>query len=419
MKVTVIGSYKEELFIRNKNARLKKDADKIKEITDLQKDEVKKNKEYQNNLVLFKEACNAIGAALAEGNHRLILAHLDDEQAAERPTLEGFQTYHSSRYKYKTCPVHHGDPDLKAHLDAVEMSDVVILIGGANATFASGISALRRRRVIIPIPAFGGSAKDLCEIREVDDVVPDEIRNLKIPETDGATPNSASDDWKKTLTTSVIKVLNQYPRVLIIHGRGDSGEELKRWIVNCANVDCSNSVCPKVYGTNDQSKDNKSEKNQPDPLALTESNKLIESNKQKYCHKLNGLAEPLIMNLTGSGAVTVPHVFEELASKVSAAIVIVTADDIGGYAKDDENNVVPATNLKLQIRARENVWVEVGWFWGRLGREKIFLWIKDTDKDKKVKIPSDLQGVAITDADKIKNAWLSIYSFLEKMRMSD
>ena len=210
---------------------------------------------------------------------------------------------------------------------------------------------------MIPIPVFGGSAKDLCEIPEIDKIILDEIRNLDLQ----------SNEWESTLTGAINSVLNAYPRVLIIHGRGDTGEGLRQHIKTASTAQ----------------------------------------------GPLPGIVEPVIMNLSGLGAVSVPQVFENLASQVSAAIVIVTADDIGGFARIKGETTVPATELKLEVRARENVWVEVGWFWGRLGRERIFLWLKD-----KVEIPSDLQGVARTDAPTLQEAWQSIAAFLHGMRIS-
>jgi predicted nucleotide-binding protein len=208
---------------------------------------------------------------------------------------------------------------------------------------------------MIPIPVFGGSARDLCEIPEIERTLVDEIRNLDLKAVDHRTK----------LTNAIKVVLSAYPRVLIIHGRGDSGEALREKIRNSS-----------------------------------------QSGKE-----LHGVAEPVIMDLSGSGAVGVPNVFEDLASQVSAAIVIVTADDIGGFARIRDQETVPATALALEPRARENVWVEVGWFWGRLGRERIFLWLKD-----EVKLPSDLQGVARREAKNLEDAWSSIASFLNKMR---
>ena len=75
----------------------------------------------------------------------------------------------------------------------------------------------------------------------------------------------------------------------------------------------------------------------------------------------------------------IPLKFERAASSVDGAIALVTPDDVGQLAGDTES---PAE------RARENVWVEVGWFWGRRGRSKLLLLTKG-----KVNIPSDLGNV--------------------------
>ena len=41
-----------------------------------------------------------------------------------------------------------------------------------------------------------------------------------------------------------------------------------------------------------------------------------------------------------------------------------------------------------RARARQNVWVEVGWFWGRLGRSRVLLLVRGD-----VETPSDLDGL--------------------------
>ncbi len=301
----------------------------------------------------FQEACSAIGEKLALWGHRLIVPHQDNEGTAEVHALRGFRKIKPDHYY--VCTGHAGDPVLKAHFDAVEKSDAVILIGGSNGTYAAGLTALRRRKLILPIPAFGGSAKDLCEIAEIDNMLVDEIRNLKIPCT----------LWKESLVDSVSRFLNAFPRVLIIHGRGDSGATLRETIVR---------------------------------------------NSGDRTSKLTGIADPLIMNLTGMGAISVPEVFEGLASQVSAAIAIVTADDVGGFARGDGKDF-SAKELRLTPRARENVWVEVGWFWGRLGRQSVFLWLKD-----EIILPTDLQGAAWTRSDDLDGAWRSIEAFMVQLR---
>ena len=357
MKVTVVGSYQEPRPIppRRKRAPDTEPPPRRKGASD-KRPPLDREPPFTPND--FEIACSGIGRVLGQDGHRLIVAHEEDPETAESLALNGFRQ-EKNKYKYYSIITHPGDADLKAHLDAVEESDVVILIGGGNGTYASGLAALRRRKVMIPIPAFGGSAKDLCEIHEIDKTVVDKIRNLDFKDK----------DWLHTLTDAIRAVLNAFPRTLIIHGRGDNGNELKKEII-------------------EESKDNES--------------------------LLYGVAKPVIMNLSGSGAVTVPQVFENLASEVSAAIVIVTADDIGGFARIQGASTVPATELKLEVRARENVWVEVGWFWGRLGRERIFLWLKD-----KVEVPSDLQGVARTEASTLKDAMPSIKQFLIGMRTDE
>ncbi len=70
---------------------------------------------------------------------------------------------------------------------------------------------------------------------------------------------------------------------------------------------------------------------------------------------------------------------ERFAASVDGAIALITPDDFGGLA-DGARLAAP--------RARENVWVEVGWFWGRPGRSKVLLLRKGS-----VAFPSDLGNV--------------------------
>ena len=74
----------------------------------------------------------------------------------------------------------------------------------------------------------------------------------------------------------------------------------------------------------------------------------------------------------------IPLMFERFAASVDGAIALITPDDVGGLASD-------ATALP---RARENVWIEVGWFWGHRGRSKLMLLRKGGTN-----IPSDLGNV--------------------------
>ncbi|MBA3036683.1 MAG: hypothetical protein FP814_09340 [Desulfobacterium sp.] len=322
---------------------------------------------------LFSMACSAIGKAIGNGNHRLMVAHRYNphgpNDSAEAIALEGFRKT-LRRAHFVEVPHHKGDPQLKAHTDAVDRSDAVILIGGKEGTYAAGLSALLRRKMIITIPAFGGSARDLCEIDGIEHTVIDTLRNLDTNE----------ENWVETLTEAISAEINSYPRILIVHGRGDDGTALLKEIA-----------------------------------------------KAGEGKELKGIGEPLIMELSGKAALSIPEVFETFASRVSATIAIVTADDVGGFARRDDKGgdscnetktnqgeiELPATELRLTPRARENVWVEVGWFWGRLGRRRVFLWLKDD-----VPLPSDLQGAAWTRGD-LTRAWPHIQRFIISLRKGD
>jgi predicted nucleotide-binding protein len=81
----------------------------------------------------------------------------------------------------------------------------------------------------------------------------------------------------------------------------------------------------------------------------------------------------------------IPDKFERYATSVDGAIALVTPDDLGSAAEE-----LAAT----EARARQNVWLEVGWFWGRRGRSKVLLLTKG-----KVAIPSDIGNVEHYDYD--------------------
>jgi hypothetical protein len=99
-----------------------------------------------------------------------------------------------------------------------------------------------------------------------------------------------------------------------------------------------------------------------------------------------GLPEPVIMAAEPTLGRALPEKFEQLAVKVDAAIALVTPDDLGGLRDD-----VPSA---FSDRARQNVWLEVGWFWGRLGRARMLLLGK-----KGIEVPSDLSGLLIKEFD--------------------
>lgn len=94
--------------------------------------------------------------------------------------------------------------------------------------------------------------------------------------------------------------------------------------------------------------------------------------------------EPIILHEQVNGGLTIIEKFER-NSDVQFAIVLMTPDDVGN-SKDNSNN--------LNFRARQNVILELGYFLGKLGREKVCALIKS-----KVERPSDYDGVVYISLD--------------------
>jgi predicted nucleotide-binding protein len=82
-----------------------------------------------------------------------------------------------------------------------------------------------------------------------------------------------------------------------------------------------------------------------------------------------------------SGALSMPEKFESTVMDAQGAIALLTPDDAGAVAR---------TKGPLHPRARQNVIMEIGWAWGKLGRERFLLLLRGD-----VEIPSDLSGVDV------------------------
>ena len=89
---------------------------------------------------------------------------------------------------------------------------------------------------------------------------------------------------------------------------------------------------------------------------------------------------PVTMIDKADAARTLPEKFESMAGGVRGALAILTPDDLA---------VTLRTGAESP-RSRQNVIVEVGWFWGKFGRGKCLLLVQGD-----VEIPSDLSGVEV------------------------
>ena len=93
----------------------------------------------------------------------------------------------------------------------------------------------------------------------------------------------------------------------------------------------------------------------------------------------------IILHEQANRGQTIPEKFEEHAAEAGFAIILLTPDDVGA-PKDQEDNLKP--------RARQNVLVELGYFWRGLGRERVCVLHKE-----EVELPSDMQGILYVPMD--------------------
>lgn len=109
-----------------------------------------------------------------------------------------------------------------------------------------------------------------------------------------------------------------------------------------------------------------------------------EAIKQSVARVLEKLElSPIILHEQADGGKTIIEKFEKNASEVGFAIVLMSPDD-QGYSKAEGAK-------KAKPRARQNVVMELGYFIGKLGRDKVMV-LKRGDVEE----PSDINGVVYT-----------------------
>jgi predicted nucleotide-binding protein len=116
-----------------------------------------------------------------------------------------------------------------------------------------------------------------------------------------------------------------------------------------------------------------------------------EAAKQAVARFLERLdLRPIILHEQKNSGRTIIEKFE-LHAEVQFAVIVLTPDDVGRLKAENESAARP--------RARQNVVFEMGYFIGRIGRDRVFpLKVGDVD------IPSDYAGVAYTEMDG-REAW--------------
>lgn len=118
----------------------------------------------------------------------------------------------------------------------------------------------------------------------------------------------------------------------------------------------------------------------------------------KYLQSL-GIKPVILSRARGGGSRSLLDRFEELATQASFAVVLMTPDDLGAsrYQYEDPER---GGHHTLKYRARENVILELGFFYGRLGWDHVFVVEKSAEHAwPDFEMPSDLAGAVIFSPD--------------------
>src|SRR5262249_20218507 len=92
---------------------------------------------------------------------------------------------------------------------------------------------------------------------------------------------------------------------------------------------------------------------------------------ERFLHSIN--VRPIVLTRMEGGDQSLMQRFFRVGSEATFAIAILSADDYGSSRRQYDE---PGVETKaLQFRARQNVILELGFFYGRLGWEKVFVLI--------------------------------------------
>ncbi len=97
----------------------------------------------------------------------------------------------------------------------------------------------------------------------------------------------------------------------------------------------------------------------------------------------------VILNEQANRGKTIIEKFESFAEDAAFAVVLLTPDDLGSPKSDPQNT---------KFRARQNVIYELGFFNGKLGRNRVCALFR-TDPKGEIELPSDFLGVVYVPLD--------------------
>ena len=114
-----------------------------------------------------------------------------------------------------------------------------------------------------------------------------------------------------------------------------------------------------------------------------------EEMKQSIARALERLElKPLILHEQPNGGRTVIEKFMDYGEIASFAVILLSPDDLAYQVGED--------SAKARYRARQNVILELGFFLGKLGRDRVIVIHREADK---FEMPSDFAGVLFVPFD--------------------
>lgn len=239
-----------------------------------------------------------------------------------------------------------------AHLRMLRAADAALLVGGNDGVVNAGLAAMLTRVRLWPVGYFGGGTSQF---------------QLDAASLSGVTARMPAPAVAARLNSSAQSAIEAvhaeamaFPRVMVVHGRSDD----RKAVVTLLNRS-----------------------------GVTDVGVLVDQ------------SEP--------GAVIVEE-FERRASLSDAAVAVITPDDMVVDTRDAANQPIDITLDSATLRARQNVVLEYGWFWARLGRGRTLLLVKGD-----VEIPSDLYGVVMVkykNTPEEREAESQIQRFLDRIR---
>lgn len=169
---------------------------------------------------IFESACREIGCALVKAGHTLVVGS-DSTNTAERFAVEGanmiggkhevtviYRASDSSPFDKDSGTFaqinfnHHEVKDtwVVTRSQQIDAADGAVLIGGGQGTTAVGYQAPKQKKAVLPIPSFGGAARELWLEYERDyhryGVATSDIDLLK-------------GNWRPSSAVTIVKVIEQ------------------------------------------------------------------------------------------------------------------------------------------------------------------------------------------------------------------